>query len=822
MKKLLIIGSTAVAGALSLAVVLQGQAPAGAAKATAKAKTVAATAVASTTPADAKKFVTQYCVGCHGQAAKNAKMESARHITLDDINIENVSEHPEKWELVVRKVRAGMMPPNGLPRPSQDKFESWIQYLETSLDKTTKKELPPPGIHRLNRTEYANVIRDLLDIKINPGEYLPSDDSTRGFDNVAAGLSISPSLLEGYVSAAGKISRVALGSVSTAVSKTYRVPEDTSQDYHIEGMPFGTRGGLIAEHEFPADGDYSVQITPISKGNMGNTNPFGEIPNEKLEVLLDGERMKVFNWDTDRARGDGTFNVTFPVKAGRHTVVVTFLATNDAPGNDLNKHFLRSSLETGGLPGFRFFPHVGKVVIDGPFKAAGAKDTAARKKLFVCTPASQAQETACATQIVNTLARRAYRRPVTTKDTETLMSFFQRGRNEGGSFDAGVEMALRRVLSDPDFIFRREAEPSTVTPGKPYRISDLEMASRLSFFLWSSIPDDELLKVAEQGRLKQPLVLEAQVKRMLKDPKSASLVDNFAGQWLGIRALASQVPVAGLFPNFDDNLRNAMRKEMELYVGYMIQNDRPVTEMLDANYTFVNERLAKHYNIPNVYGSYFRKVELPAELDYRRGLLGKGLLMTISSQPGRTSPVQRGKTVMQTFLGVEPPAPPPNVEVNLQNGGDERGGVPTMREQMEMHRKNEPCASCHKIMDPIGFSLENFDATGAWRDLDGTKPVDAKGTLVDGTKLNGAKELRGALVKYSPQFVRVATEKMLIYALGRGTEYYDMPLVRQIVKDAAKSNYRFSALVLAVVKSEPFQYNEKLVSDAGNVQRASR
>jgi len=488
----------------------------------------------------------------------------------------------------------------------------------------------------------------------------------------------------------------------------------------------------------------------------------------------------------------------------------------------LNKHFLRSSLETGGLPGFRFFPHVGKVVIDGPFKAAGAKDTAARKKLFVCTPTSQAQETTCATQIVNTLARRAYRRPVTSKDTETLMSFFQRGRNEGGSFDAGVEMALRRVLSDPDFIFRREAEPSTVTPGKPYRISDLEMASRLSFFLWSSIPDDELLKVAEQGRLKQPLVLEAQVKRMLKDPKSAALVDNFAGQWLSIRALSAQVPVAGLFPNFDDNLRNAMRKEMELYVGYMIQNDRPVTEMLDANYTFVNERLAKHYGLPNVYGSYFRKVELPANLDYRRGLLGKGLLMTISSQPGRTSPVQRGKTVMQTFLGVEPPAPPPNVEVNLQNGGDERGGVPTMREQMEMHRKNEPCASCHKIMDPIGFALENFDATGAWPDLDGTKPVDAKGTLVDGTKLNGAKELRQALVKYSPQFVRVATEKMLIYALGRGTEYYDMPLVRQIVKDAAKSNYRFSALVLAVVKSEPFQYNEKLVTDAGTVQRASR
>jgi len=826
MKKLLLIGSVAIAGILSVTLALQGQAPVGAAKAapaTAKAATAKAGAVAAKTgPSEARVFINQYCVGCHGQAAKNAKMESARHITLDDINIDNVAEHPEKWELVVRKVRAGMMPPSGLPRPTPVKFEAWMTNLENALDRTTVKQLTPPGIHRLNRTEYANVIKDLLDIEINPGLYLPSDDSTRGFDNVAAGLSISPALLEGYVSAAGKISRVALGSVSTAVSTTYRVPEDTSQDYHIEGMPFGTRGGIITEHEFPADGDYSVEVTPISKGNMGNTNPFGEIPGEKLEVLVDGDRMHVFNWDNDRTRGEGTFKVTFPVKAGRHTVVVTFQATNDAPGTDLNRHFLRSSLETGGLPGFRFFPHVGKIVIDGPFKAAGAKDTAARKKLFVCTPATAAQETTCATQIINTLARRAYRRPVTTRDTETLMGFYQRGRNEGGTFDAGVEMALRRVLSDPEFIFRREAEPTNVAPGKTYRISDVELASRLSFFIWSSIPDDQLLRVAQSGTLRQPLVLEAQVRRMLKDPRSAALVDNFAGQWLSIRAISSQVPVAGLFPDFDDNLRNAMRKEMALFVGNMIQNDRPVTELLDANYTFVNERLAKHYGIKNVYGSYFRRIELPADLSYRKGLLGKALLMTISSQPGRTSPVQRGKTVLQTFLGVEPPAPPPNVEVNLQNSGDDRNATPTMRQQMELHRKNEPCASCHKIMDPIGFSLENFDATGAWRDLDGTQPVDANGTLVDGTKLKGANELRGALVKYSPQFVRVATEKMLIYALGRGTEYYDMPLVRQIVKGAALNNYKFSSLVLSVVKSEPFQMNQKLQSEAGTVERASR
>lgn len=823
MKKLVLAGSLALAVLVPTALMVADPAPD-----TPKAKSSKAAATSTKTtakaaadgPSEAKKFVNTYCVGCHGQAAKAAKMESARHITLDDIDIDHPDKDPEKWELVVRKVRAGMMPPSGAPRPKPEPFNAWITNLENDLDRTTVRQTPPPGLHRMNRTEYGNVIRDLLDIQINPGQYLPSDDSTRGFDNVAASLSISPSLLEGYVSAASKISRIALGSVTTPVATTYRVPEDTSQDYHVEGMPFGTRGGIMTEHEFPADGKYKLSVTPISKGNMGNNSPFGEIPNEKLQVLLDGERIKVFNWDTDRPRGADSFDVEFPVKAGRHTVVVTFLATNDAPGNDLNKHFLRSTLETGGLPGFRFYPHVGKIVIDGPYEAAGAGDTAARRKIFVCKPTSTSDETACASKIVNNLARRAFRRPVTSKDTEMLLGFFQRGRNEGGNFDAGIEMALRRVLSDPEFVFRREVEPASVATGKSYPVSDIELASRLSFFIWSSIPDDELLKAAEQGRLRQPLVLDQQVKRMLKDPRSVALVDNFAGQWLSIRALASQVPVANQFPDFDDNLRNAMRTEMEMFVTHMIQNDRPVTELLDANYTFVNERLAKHYGIKNVYGSYFRKVELPVDLNYRKGLLGKGLLMTISSQPGRTSPVQRGKTVMQTFLGVEPPAPPPNVEVDLKAGGDDRNAPsPTMRQQMELHRKNEPCASCHKIMDPIGFSLENFDATGAWRTLDGSQPVDAKGILVDGTPLSGPNELRGALVKYSPQFVRVATEKMLIYALGRGTEYYDMPLVRQIVKGAAKDNYKFSALVLSVVKSQPFQMNQKLENSKNGTVR---
>jgi mono/diheme cytochrome c family protein len=796
LKKFILVGSLSIAGVVS--VTLMAQAPAGNGKAATKAA-----------KSEARAFVDQYCVGCHGQAAKNAKMESARHITLDDIDIDHPEKDPEKWELVVRKVRAGMMPPAGMRRPEPAAFESWMSNLENALDRTTARRIPAPGLHRLNRTEYANVIRDLLDIKIDPSAYLPSDDSTRGFDNVAAGLSISPSLLEGYVSAAGKISRIALGNVTTPISQTYRVPEDTSQDYHVEGMPLGTRGGIIQEHEFPADGDYKIEVTPLNGGNMAATRAFGEINGERLEVFLDGVLVKGTDWTGNATK----YEIDVPVKAGRHTLVVTFNARNFAPGSDLNKHFERSTIETGGLPGFRFFPHIGKVVVNGPYNAKPGKDTAARKKIFVCNPANASQETACATKIVNELARRAYRRPVTVRDTELLLGFFQRGKNEGGSFDAGVEMALRRILSDPEFVVRREFEPASLAAGKTYSITDVELASRLSFFLWSSIPDEELLRVAEQGKLRQQL--SAQVKRMLKDPRSSALVDNFAGQWLGIRALATQAPIANIFPNFDENLRTSMRREMELFVASIIQEDRPVTDMLDANYTFVNERLAKHYGIPNVYGSFYRKVELPAELDYRRGVLGKGLFLTISSQPGRTSPVQRGKTVMQTFLGVEPPAPPPNVEVDLKSSADERLGTPTMREQMEMHREKEPCASCHKIMDPIGFSLENFDATGAWRDFDGSKPVDAKGTLVDGTKLNGAKELRGALVKYSPQFVRVTIEKMLIYGLGRGTEYYDMPLVREIYKNAGKDNYRFSALVAAVVASEPFQMNQKLEATGG-------
>ena len=772
-----------------------------------------------------RALLDQYCVVCHNQNAKTKGLEAARKLTLDNLDVAHVENSPAEWEMIVRKLRAGMMPPSGLPRPNRVVYEAMVTWLENELDRHAAAMLPPPGLHRLNRTEYANAIRDLLAFEIDPAKYLPSDDSTRGFDNIAGALSLSPALLEGYTTAAAKISRLAIGDVTEPSLSTYRAPSDTSQDYHIEGLPFGTRGGIVAQHEFPADGDYVFKVFPINKGLMDNNTSFGEITGEKLELVIDGERVHVYDWDKDLARGkavhSGTADVHFQVKAGPHTVGITFLATQLAPGSDLNQHFLRSTIETGGLPGFKFYPHVGKLEILGPFKAAGASDSPSRRKIFVCHPGAPAQETACAKEIVDTLARGAFRRPVTSQDTEMLLGFYQQGRN-GGSFDTGIERALQRILADPEFVFRKETEPANLEPGKTWRISDIELASRLSFFLWSSIPDNELLNAASQNKLHEPAALDHQVRRMLADARSEQLVTNFTGQWLNLRALQNWAPTALLYPDFDDNLRLAMRKETELFVGSIVHEDRSIGDLLDGNYTFLNERLAKHYGIPNIYGSHFRRVELAPEFDVRRGLLGKASLQALSSQPERTSPVGRGKTILQIFLGVSPPDPPPGVEVNLKATADVHGaGKPSMRQQMELHRKHEPCASCHKIMDPIGFSMENFDAVGQWRAKDGDAPIDATGVLVDGSKLDGVKGMREALVRYSPQFARVITEKLLIYALGRGTEYYDMPLIRSIVHDAERNDYRFSAFVLGVVKSDAFQMNQKLQTSAKPVHEVA-
>jgi mono/diheme cytochrome c family protein len=775
-----------------------------------------------TTAAQAKQMVDAYCTTCHAVGG----LEPV--ITFDKLDTAHVEQSAEKWEHAVRKMRAGMMPPSGEARPSQATMESLIGFLEKELDRKAVATLPPPGLHRMNRTEYANVVRDLLSLEIDPSKYLPSDDSTRGFDNIAGTLGFSPALLEGYASAAEKISRIALGHVTEAGSKICRVPEDNSQDYHIDGMPFATRGGLLCKYEFPADGDYVFKVFPINQGLMDNNRAFGEIRGEKLELLVDGEQVKVYNWDTEVGSGaavhGGTKDVHFKVSAGPHTVGATFIATQLAPSNDLNEHFIRSTIETGGLPGFKFYPHVGKLEILGPNKPQGASDSPSRKRIFTCTPANASQEASCARQILGTVAKRAYRRPLTAQDNEILMTFYEQGRKEG-SFDLGIERGLQRILADVEFVFRKEAEPANVPAGKAYRISDLELASRLSFFLWSSIPDDQLINLASQNRLHEPAVLEAQVKRMLADPRSDQLVLNFSGQWLNLRSMQTVFPIPGIFPDFDDNLRLAMRKETEMFVGSIVHEDRTVLDFLNANYTFLNERLAVHYGLPNITGTNFRRITWPQEFDYRRGLLGHGSIETISSYPNRTTPTVRGKKIMSIFLGVEPPDPPPNVPA-LKEGENaiHSATKPTMRQQMEMHRKNEPCATCHKIMDPIGFSLENYDAIGRWRTTDDGSPINPVGNLVDGSTLNGVKGLREAFLRYSPQFVRVVTEKLMIYALGRGTEYYDMPLVRSIVRDAEKNNYRFSSLVLGVVKSEPFQMNQKLMTGNGqeNPQRASR
>ncbi len=754
-----------------------------------------------------RALLNQYCVTCHNQKLKTANLE------LDKMDTAQVADHAEKWELVVRKLRSGMMPPSGMPRPAWTTYESMVTWLEGQLDKNASTHLPPPGLHRMNRTEYANVIHDMLALDIDPTKYLPTDDSTRGFDNIAGALSLSPALLEGYTTAAAKISRIALGDVNEPTLATYRVASDTTQDYHIEGLPFGTRGGLVVQHEFPADGDYVFKVFPINKGLMDNSTAFGEMTGEKLELLIDGQRIRMYDWDKEIARGKavhgGTADLHYQVKAGPHTVGVTFLSTQLAPSQDLDEHFLRSTIETGGLPGFKFYPHVGKMEILGPFKPAGASDSPSAKKIYVCHPANGSDETACAKKIVDTLARHAFRRPVTPQDTAPLMTFYQEGRNDG-NFETGIERALQRILADPEFVFRKEVEPEKLAAGQNYRISDLELASRLSFFLWSSIPDDELIDVAAKNKLHEPAVLEGQVRRMLADSRADRLVINFAGQWLNLRALQTWAPTVSVFPDFDDNLRLAMRKETELFVGSIVHEDRSVIDLLDAKYTFLNERLAKQYGIPGVYGSDFRRVDLPAEFDMRRGLLGQASIETLTSYPQRTTPTVRGKAIMQIFLGVSPPDPPPNVPTLKDQGSAVHGGAkPTMRQQMEMHRKNEPCATCHKIMDPIGFSMENFDAVGTWRTTDNGSPINPSGLLVDGSKLDGVKGLREALLRYSPQFVRVVTEKLFIYALGRGTEYYDMPLIRSIVRDAESEDYRFSSLILGIVKSEPFQVNQK-------------
>jgi hypothetical protein len=766
-------------------------------------------AVLATSAASERALLDQYCVTCHNQRLKTGGL------TLDQMDVTQIKDHAEVWEKVVRKLRAGMMPPSGMKRPDAAVMESMITFLEKDLDRDAQPNLTPPGMHRLNRTEYTNAIRDVLGLEVDATKFLPPDDSTHGFDNIAGALTLSPALMEAYLSAAGKISRLAIGDVSAPTQAVFEVPADTAQNYHIVGLPFGTRGGILINYQFPADGEYTFKV----KGVTGYFQAvLGGVKGEKLEVTVDGERVKLFDWDKDisTTTGMGRSTERIAVKAGLHTIGVTFLATNDVPGSELNKPFERTMNTPGSIPGFLFYPHVGQVWIEGPYNASGASNSASRQKVFVCRPAGASDEATCARTILSTLAKHAYRRPATPADMATLMEFYQTGRSDHGSFNDGIEAALQRVLVDPEFVYRSEAEPAGLAAGKSYRVNDLALASRLSFFLWSSVPDDELIDLAAKGKLRDPAVLQKQVRRMLADPKSEAMITNFTGQWLGLRSLKTSEPVVNLFPDFDDNLRAAYLHETELFFGSIARQDRSLLDLLTANYTFVNERLAKQYGIPNIYGSQFREVTLPADLDIRRGLLGKGALLTLTSNAARTSPVTRGKWYLQTFLGVSPPDPPPNVPALKEQPVDSTGNAkpPTMRQTMEAHRANPVCASCHKIFEPIGIALENFDAVGGWRTQDGDSPIDASGVLVDGSKVDGVASLRESLVRRSDQFVRVVTEKMLTYALGRGVEYQDMPLVRSIVRESAESNYNFSSVVLGIVKSPPFQMNTKTAGES--------
>ena len=791
-------------------------------------------------PAAAPRAVLdKYCVGCHNTRLKTGGL------ALDQMDLSRLADHAEVAEKVALKVRAGLMPPPRSPRPDQATLDGLVTWMEDELDGHAVPSLAAPGIHRLNRTEYQNVIRDLIGLKIDAARFLPSDNSTSGFDNIAGALTMSPALMEAYLSAAGKISRLAMASNTAPTFVEFNVPDDATQNYHVEGLPFGTRGGTLIEHEFPSDGEYVFKIVPIFEGNMGQANdPFGQILGERLAITIDGQEVKLFDWDKEirGAARSGVPTPAIPVKAGLHRVGITFLANHYAPDNNINEVFLRATIETGGIPGYQFFPHLGKVRIEGPVNASRASDTPSRRKILTCRPTSRSAlrrdspeangngsaagltEDACARKILGTLARRAFRRPATSDDIGMLMEFYGSGRR-AGSFDDGIEKALRRLLADPEFVYRREVAPANVRVGGSYRISDLALASRLSFFLWSTMPDDQLLTLAEQGRLREPAVLEKQVHRMVSDPRSMELIRNFAGQWLNLRALDTVQPNPSVYPDFDDNLRDAFRREVELLFDTIVHEDHSVLEFLNADYTFVDERLARHYGIPNVYGSRFRRVNLGADLDMRRGLLGKGALLSVTSQATRTSPVTRGKRFLETFLGVSPPDPPPNVPMITPPPPDNTGNAkePTMRQRLAMHHVNPTCSSCHSLFEPIGIALENFDGVGAWRLEDEGQPIDPTGVLANGTKIDGVASLRDVLMRNSDMFVRVIAEKLLTYGLGRGVEHQDMPLVRSIARDAAGGGYRFSTLVLGVVKSAPFQTNVRGAEVKGpELKRAAR
>jgi mono/diheme cytochrome c family protein len=772
----------------------------------------------ATAAAEGRALVDRYCAGCHNDRLK------VGGLTLDGLNPAEPGPHADVWEKVALKLRTGAMPPGGRPRPEPAASAVFVTALEAALDRAAQSH-PNPGrsvVHRLNRTEYANAVRDLLAVEIDPRAILPGDDADKnGFDNIADILSISPVLLERYMAAARQISRVAVGR-DVAVSRItrYDVPKMLQQDERLgDDLPFGSRGGLAVRHHFPVDGEYLIKVR-LQRNLYDLIRGIGRA--HRLDVRLDGARLAVFSiggedhgetapvafggtidgspeWEQYARQADAKFEVRLAVKAGTRNVTAAFLSSLTMPDEVLQPRLTGFGRDTNEF--FDGLPAVDSLTIAGPFGSDGPGDTPSRRKVFVCRPVRPAEEDACARQILGGLARRAYRGQETADDLQALDRLYR--SRSADRFDARIELAVQMLLASPKFLFRVERDPAGAPPGTAYRLGDLELASRLSFFLWSSIPDDELLDLAARGRLKDPATLARQVRRMLADERAGALVDNFASQWLVLRNVRDVTPDPDVFPEFDENLRLAFQRETELFVASQIREDRSLVDLVGANYTFVNERLARHYGIPNVSGERFRRVTFAGDVP-RGGLLGQGSLLTVTSYPNRTSPVLRGKWLLENFLGTPPPEPPPNVPALKENGGP--GKAQSVRERLEEHRKNPVCATCHAPMDPLGFALENFDAVGAWRTNDAGAAIDANGMLPSGLQLRGVAGLRDVLTTtYREQFVRTVIEKLMIYALGRSVDRTDMPAVRAIARQAAASNYTWSAVIQGVVVSLPFQ-----------------
>jgi cytochrome c551/c552 len=763
-------------------------------------------------------LVSKYCEVCH-----NDKLKSGG-FSWKKVDLAHPDQYAEQLEKVVRKLRAGLMPPIGMPHPDAATTKAFVAAVESGIDQAAAAHPNPgrPALHRLNRTEYANSIRDLLNLKVDVAPLLPADDMSHGFDNMADALNFSPALMDAYVRAASKISRLAVGDLDVTPSvATYQLSKSVSQTRHVEGAPIGTRGGLSVIHDFPLDAEYIFKMTfyySVDGPLYGKSQGKGQ----QIEVSINGERVALLDIDPKRTKWDDLQTPPIKVKAGPQRVSAAFIQHSEGPLEDVVTPIEYSlvDLNEADMAGLTSLPHLHDLAISGPFNASGLGDTPSRRKIFTCRPTSAGDDTDCARRIISRLVRQAYRRPAEDSDVEELLNLYVAERNRNG-FEAGIRMAVQAMIANPKFIFRFEPAPEDVHPGSIYRISDLELASRLSYFLWSSAPDDELITLASQGKLKEGPVLEQQVRRMLADPKSAALSTNFAVEWLHLQNLKDAQPDAYLYPNFDWNLGQSMQRETELFFDSFVREDRNMLELLTANYTFVDEILAKHYKIPNVLGARFRRVEIPDE--NRRGLLGQASILTLTSVSNRSSPVQRGKYVLEVLLGTPPPPPPPNVPALSENASSGELKLLSVRERMEEHRKNPTCAACHKIIDPIGFALENFDAVGAWRINDSGLPIDAKGQLFDGTKLDGPISLRQAILNHSDAFLGTFTENLLAYGLGRVIDYHDMPTVRSIERQAARNDNRFSSFVLGIVNSAPFQTSraEDNVSVDGGVTGAS-